>query len=190
MKQFATAALLWVTLVALPLSSGAADPMSKPGPAPEFPGNTPQTGDEETMRPYASIWRGKVLNINEPIFTIETGPGTQADIRTGKLTKFENAYKAMPGDWIEANVTQDGSVLWMKKSIPAYSLEGDLLKLDRDAFMLKDVKGKEIRLQFGNDSKVEGSHTVGERVRVEYTPDGKVLAVTPVKAMRGGCCEG
>ena len=89
------------------------------------------------------------------------------------------------GDWIEATVTPDMHMESMKKSTPAYTWEGDVLKVDGDAFVVKDDSGKEIRLQSGRDTKLIGSHKVGDQIRAEYTPDGKVLSLRPAKIMRG-----
>lgn len=178
-------AVLFVSVVAA--ASLYAAEQQQPGStqAPNVPGNIPQTGDEALAKKDADTVRGKVLKTDGRLFTIETGPGTQREIRGGTATKFEGQYKGSEGDWIEALVTPDSHIQWIKKSTPAYTLEGDVLKLEGDFFVVRDDSGKEIRLQTGKDTKVVGSHKVGERVRAEYTPDGQVLSVKPAKIARG-----
>ena len=72
-----------------------------------------------------------------------------------------------------------------KKSTPAYTLEGDVLKVDGDFLTVTGEGGKEVRLQTGKDTKLTGKHKVGDRIRAEYTPDGQVLSIKPVKIPRG-----
>jgi hypothetical protein len=172
-------------LAAPPAISLGAEAAPPQGSASEPSASTLQPRPEHTV-----VVRGKLIKSDDRHYTVETGPGTQTDMRATKLTKFENDYKGMQGDWIEANVSQDGSIVWLKKSTPAYTLEGDVLKMEGDVFVVKDVSGKEIRLQKGSDTKIVGSHKVGERVRAEYTPDGKALSIKPAKQMGGAGAAG
>jgi hypothetical protein len=147
----------------------------------EIPGNIPQTGDEALAKKDAEVLRGKLLKVQDQLYTLETSPGRQVNIRAGKATKFEGNYQGTDGDWVEATVTPDMHIQSIKKSTPGYTMEGSVLKVDGDFFVVKDDQGKEIRLQKGNDTKLIGTHKVGERIRAEYTPDGKALSVKPAK---------
>jgi hypothetical protein len=158
---------------------------SKGSKAVDMPGNIPQTGDEALAKKDADVWRGKLVKAGDGLYTLETSPGRQVTIRSERTTKFEDNYMGAEGDWIEALVAPDMHIESIKKSTPAYTWEGDVLKVDGDVFVVKDDTGKEIRLQTGSNSKVTGSHKVGDRIRAEYTPDGKVLSVRPAKIMRG-----
>jgi hypothetical protein len=148
-------------------------------------GEIPQTGDQLTAQRDAEVLRGKLLKAGDGLYTLETSPGRQVTIRSERTTKFDGNYMGAEGDWIEATVTPDMHMESIKKSTPAYVWEGDVLKVDGDALVVKDDTGKEIRLQTGSSSKVTGSHKVGDRIRAEYTPDGKVLSLKPAKIMRG-----
>ena len=165
----------------------AADQPSSSGSskAQENRGEIPQTGDQLTAQKDAEVFRGKLVKVDSETYTVETSPGKQVTVRSERKTKFEGNYMGAEGDWIEAIVTPDMHMESMKKSTPAYIWEGDVLKVDGDAFVVKDDSGKEIRLQTGSDTKLSGSHKVGDRIRAEYTPDGKVLSVKPAKIMRG-----
>jgi hypothetical protein len=155
----------------------AAEPMIPSGP--------PQTGDETSAKKDAEVMRGKLLRVEGELYTIETSPGKQVTARTGNNTKVDGSFKGMQGDWIEATVTPDMHIQSIKKSTPAYTLEGDLLKVDGDFLTITGEGGKEVRLQTGKDTKLTGSHKVGDRIRAEYTPDGQVLSIKAVKIPRG-----
>jgi len=151
----------------------------------EIPGNIPQTGDEALAKRDAEVMRGKLLKIDDRLYTVETAPGSQVSMRAGSATKFDSDYKGVEGDWIEALVTPDMHIQSLKKAPPAYTVEGSVLRVDGDFLVLKDTSGKETRLQTSRDTKMEGSHKVGERIRAEYAPDGRVLSVKPAKIQRG-----
>jgi len=153
--------------------------------AAEIPGNIPQSGDEVLAKKDAEVLRGKVLNVQGELYSVETAPGQRVSVRAGANTKFEGNNKGAEGDWIEAVVTPDMHLESLKKSTPAYTVEGSILKVDGDLFVVKDDKGKEIRLKKAGDTKVSGSNKVGERVRAEYTPEGQALSIKPAKIQRG-----
>ena len=144
-----------------------------------------QTGDEVMSAQAAETIRGKLLSVQDAKYTIETGPGRQESIRAENNTRFEGGYKGMEGDWIEALVAPDMQIKSLKKSTPAYTVEGDILTVTGDLLVVKDPAGKETRLQIGKDTKVAGTHKVGDRIRAEYTPDGHALSVKPSQITRG-----
>jgi len=150
-----------------------------------IPSGPPQTGDETLAQKDAEVMRGKLLKVEGELYTVETSPGKQVSVRTGSSTKFDGNFKGMEGDWIEAMVTPDMHIQSLKKSTPAYTLEGDVLKVDGDFLTVTGEGGKEVRLQTGKDTKLTGKHKVGDRIRAEYTPDGQVLSIKPIKIPRG-----
>ena len=150
---------------------------SKGSKALDIPGNIPQSGDESLAKKDAEVMRGKLVKVEDQMYMLETSPGKQVSIRSGQNTKFESDYKGMIGDWIEALVTPDMHLQSLKKSTPAYMVEGSVLKIEKDFLVVKDSLGKEIRLRTGKDAKIEGSHKVGDSIRAEYTPEGEVLSI-------------
>jgi len=150
-----------------------------------IPSGPPQTGDEIMAKKAAEAMRGKLVKVEGELYTVETSPGKQVTARTGGNTKFDGSFKGVAGDWIEATVTPDMLLQSIKKSTPAYTLEGDVLKVDGDFLTVTGEGGKEVRLQSGSGTKLTGSHKVGDRIRAEYTPEGQVLSIKPVKIPRG-----
>jgi len=144
-----------------------------------------QTGDEVMAAKATETMRGKLLKVQDTIYTVETAPGTQASIRAENNTKFEGGYKGSEGDWIEALVTPDMQIKSLKRSIPAYTVEGDVLTASGDTFVVRDSGGKEIRLQIGKNTKVAGTYKVGDRIKAEYAPDGRAISVKPSQITRG-----
>jgi len=158
---------------------------SKGSKALDMPGNIPQSGDESLSKKDAEVLRGKLVKVEDQMYTLETSPGKQVSIRSGQSTKFESDYKGMTGDWIEALVTPDMHLQSLKKSTPAYIVEGSVLKVEKDSLVVKDSSGKEIRLRMGKDAKIQGSHKVGDSVKAVFTPEGEVLSIKPAKAPIG-----
>ncbi len=164
-------------MIAMPLY--AADRPSTEGS--KVPGVTPQTGGEELSKKDAEVVRGKILKVGDGLYMIETSPGTQVTIRTGTSTKFESGYKGGEGDWVEALVSPDMHLETLKKSIPAYTTEGHVLTVDKEFFVVKNSAGKEIRLNIGGDTAIQGNYKVGDRIKAEFTPEGKTLSIKPAK---------
>jgi hypothetical protein len=148
------------------------------------PSSAPQASAEDLAKRDVIV-RGKLLKFDDRSYTVETAPGSQLELRADKATKFEGDYRGMPGDWIEVTASPEMLVRGLKKSTPGYTLEGDVLKVERDFFVIKDMSGKEIRLQMGKDTNIMGSHKVGERIRVQYTPEGQAISITSARPMAG-----
>ena len=89
-----------------------------------------QTGDEVMAAKAAETVRGKLLRVQDAMYTVETAPGTQASIRAENNTKFEGGYKGSEGDWIEALVTPDMQIKSLKRSPSTPSLR-QIRQLDR-----------------------------------------------------------
>jgi len=138
----------------------------------------PQAGDEELV---VDTLRGKLLKADAGKYTVEMGPGSHLSLVIEPDTKFEENYKAMEGDWIEAFITPQMHVKSIKRSTPAYTMEGDILKVEGNFFVVRSSAGKEVRLQLGKDTKHEGPLKVGDRIKTEYAPNGAALSIKPAK---------
>jgi hypothetical protein len=156
------------------------DSRSKGSKGVQIPGSTPQTGDEASTKD-ADWVRGKLIKTGDGLYIFETSPGTQISVRTGSNTKYDGNYKGVEGDWIQALVSPDMNLETLKKATPGYTVEGSVLNVDNEFFVVKDSAGKEIRLNIGGDTKFQGAHKVGDRVRAEFTPEGKALSIKPIQ---------
>ena len=60
-------------------------------------------------------------------------------------------------------------------------MDGDILKVEGNFFVVRSSAGKEVRLQLGKDTKHEGPLKVGDRIKTEYAPNGAALSIKPAK---------
>jgi len=60
-------------------------------------------------------------------------------------------------------------------------LQGRLLKIEGESYIVKDATGKEVRLRVGKDTLVDGRIKVGDKIDAQVGPDGHALTV--LKAM-------
>jgi hypothetical protein len=147
---------------------------------------TPQTGDQITAITDAMPLKGEVLRVEgEGVYLIEPFPGRKVRVRVNEHTKMPENFLPMPGDWIEAQITPDLHASMMQRSSPAYTMEGDLLDVEGNLFVVVDASGKQVSLRLSPDTKIKGKSKVGDWIRVEFTPDRKAVSVAPTKISRG-----
>jgi hypothetical protein len=147
---------------------------------------TPETGDQITAIKDAVNVKGKVLKVlADGVYLIEPLPGRKVRVRVNDHTTMQQNFLPMPGDWIDAEVTPDLYARMMQRSTPAYTMEGGLLDVEGNLFILEDASGKEVSLRLSPETKIEGKSKVGDWIRVEFTPDRKALSIAPAKVMRG-----
>lgn len=146
----------------------------------------PQTGDQITAITDAVPLKGEVLRVEaEGVYLIEPFPGKKVRVRVNEHTEMPENFLPMPGDWIDAQVTPDLHARMMQRASPAYTMEGGLLDVEGNLFVVVDASGKQVSLRLGPDTKINGKSKVGDWIRVEFTPDRKAVSVAPTKIMRG-----
>jgi hypothetical protein len=147
---------------------------------------TPETGGQITAITDAVSIKGKVLKVEaDGVYLLEPFPGRKVRVRVNDHTEMPQNFLPMPGDWIEVQVTPDLHARMMQRSQPAYTMEGDLLDVEGNLFVLVDASGKEVSLRLSPETKIEGKSKVGDVIRVEFTPDRKAVSIAPAKIMRG-----
>ncbi|THI86083.1 MAG: hypothetical protein CAF41_009220 [Nitrospira sp. CG24A] len=57
------------------------------------------------------------------------------------------------------------------------TVKGDLLKIDGEFYVLKEMSGKEIRLHVDKTSTLEGSINVGEKVEAQATEKNHAVSI-------------
>jgi hypothetical protein len=60
-------------------------------------------------------------------------------------------------------------------------LQGQLLKIEGESYVVKDATGKDIRFRVGKDTVVDGRIKVGDKIDAQMGADGQ--AVTVLKAL-------
>ena len=65
----------------------------------------------------------------------------------------------------------EGSAATPEKLPPAV-VEGEVIKIDRESYLVKDRSGKEIKIQLDQRTNVEGNLQVGDKVIAHMEPQG------------------
>jgi hypothetical protein len=147
---------------------------------------TPQTGDQITAITDAVPLKGEVLRVEaDGVYLIEPFPGRKVRVRVNEHTRMPENFLPMPGDWIDAQVTPDLHARMMQRSSPGYTMEGGLLDVEGNLFVVVNASGKQVSLRLSPDTKIKGKSKVGDWIRVEFTPDRKAVSIAPAKIMRG-----
>ena len=58
------------------------------------------------------------------------------------------------------------------------TVQGDVLKIEGDSYVVKDMTGKEIRLHVDKTTKLEGSFKAGDKIEAQVTEKGHALSIT------------
>lgn len=57
------------------------------------------------------------------------------------------------------------------------TVKGDLLKIEGDAYVVKDMTGKEIRLHVDKTTELEGSFKAGDKIEARATEQDHALSI-------------
>lgn len=61
------------------------------------------------------------------------------------------------------------------------TVDGDLLKIDGEFYVVKDTSGKEIRLHVNKTSKLDGTFKAGDKVEAQATEKNHVVSMKHVQ---------
>ena len=61
------------------------------------------------------------------------------------------------------------------------TVKGDLLKIEGDFYVVKDMAGKEVRLHVDKTTKLEGAIKVGDKVEAQATEKDHALSIKHVQ---------
>ncbi len=126
--------------------------------------------------------QGDVLKIEGDSYVVKDMTGKEIRLHVDKTTKLEGSFKA--GDKIEAQVTEKGHALSITKPLVAdaqipgpQTVKGDVLKMDGEFYVVKDVAGKEIRLHVDKTTELEGSFKAGDQIEARATEKDHALSI-------------
>jgi ketosteroid isomerase-like protein len=127
---------------------------------------------EELPKAESEILKGKLLKIERAFYVIESAPGKEVRVSAPLDPTVDDSGKLLIGEWIETQISSDLHVTSIKKSAARYTVEGDLIKTDGDVYIVADATGNHVALKVTKDTKLDGSYKIGDKIRVEFTPDG------------------
>ncbi len=61
------------------------------------------------------------------------------------------------------------------------TIKGDLLKIDGEFYVVKDMAGKEIRLHVDKTSQLDGTFKAGDKIEAQATDKGHVSSIKQAK---------
>ena len=61
------------------------------------------------------------------------------------------------------------------------TIKGDLLKIDGDFYVVKDLAGKEVRLHVDKTSQLDGAFKAGDKIEAEATDKAHAASIKHVK---------
>ena len=64
-------------------------------------------------------------------------------------------------------------------------VNGDLLKIDGEFYVVKDASGKEVRLHVDKTTKMEGALKAGDKIEAQASEKGHALSIKPAGAAAG-----
>ena len=127
---------------------------------------------DELPKPESEILKGKLLKIERAFYVIESAPGKEVRVSAPLDAGVDDNGKSLIGEWIEAQISSDLHVTSIKKSAPRYTIEGDLMKIEGDVYIVADGPGNRVQLKLTKDTKVDGTYKIGDKIKAEFTPDG------------------
>jgi uncharacterized protein YdeI (BOF family) len=126
--------------------------------------------------------QGDVLKIEGDSYVVKDMTGKEIRLHVDKTTKLEGSFKA--GDKIEAQVTEKGHALGITKPLVAdaqipgpQTVKGDVLKMDGEFYIVKDMAGKEIRLHVDKTTELDGSFKAGDQIEARATEKDHALSI-------------
>jgi hypothetical protein len=123
--------------------------------------------------------RGEVVKIDGDIYTVEDDLGRQLKLHV--VPTAEKDVDVQIGDEIVARTTHRGKEVYIKslKKISSSSsqsllVEGRVVKIDGDSYLVKDISGREVRLHVDGRTSKDGNITIGDNVQAHI--DGGTAA--------------
>ena len=137
------------------------------------------TAQDAKKANWTGTVRGEVIKIQDGAYIIEDSLGREVRLILGKDAVGDENIQV--GDEIVARVVHKGketSIKSLKKLLstsiissspagaPAGMIEGEVLKIDGESYLVKEADGKEVHLKVDNRTWKDGNITVGDRIQI------------------------
>lgn len=139
----------------------------------------------DTAAPGTQTIQGDLLNIEGEFYVVKDTTGKDVRVHVDNTSKLEGSFKV--GDKVEAQVTEQGHALSITKPLVAdaqtgpQTVQGDVLKMDGDVYIVKDMTGKEIRLHVDKTTDLQGAVKAGDKIEAQVTEQGHALSMKRVQ---------
>jgi uncharacterized protein YdeI (BOF family) len=118
------------------------------------------------------VIEGQVVKIDGGTYTVRDSTGRELRVHVDENTQADNSLKV--GDRVFARIAHIPADVYakslqkstLKGNIQALPnpIEGEVLKTEGDVYIIRDVSGKEVRLQVDKATKMDSNLTVGDRI--------------------------
>jgi uncharacterized protein YdeI (BOF family) len=141
-----------------------------------------KAAEKAPITPGLQTVTGDVLKIDGDSYVVKDMTGKEIRLHVDQTTKLEGAFKA--GDQIEAQATEKGHALSITKPLVAdaqipgpQTVKGDVLKMDGEFYIVKDMTGKEIRLHVDKTTELDGTFKAGDQIEARATEKDHALSI-------------
>ena len=137
--------------------------------------------DIASQKGWSGRVRGEVIKIDGDIYTVEDDLGRQLKLHV--VPTAEKDIDVQIGDEILARTTHRGKEVYIKSlkkiksaSSPSHIVEGMVVTIDGDSYLVKDISGKEVRLHVDGRTSKDGNITIGDNVQAHIDGGSAVHA--------------
>jgi len=118
------------------------------------------------------VIKGKVLKIEGETYTVRDRTGREVRVHVDQYTQMDATTKV--GDMIEVRIAHIPTDVYARSlekvastgsitPLPAM-IEGELLKIEGNSYLVRDTSGRKVRLQFDKATTMDNNLTVGDRI--------------------------
>ena len=131
---------------------------------------------EENSKSWTGTVRGEVMNIEGEVFIVQDSLDRKVRLEIGPNCTVDEPIQV--GDEIVAHIVHQGKEKYIKSlkrliSSPIIAsspmgtsavVEGEVLKIDRETYLIQDTAGKEVRIRVDAKTWKDGNITVGDSI--------------------------
>ena len=128
--------------------------------------------------------KGDLLKIDGEFYVLHDMTGKEIRLHVDQDTKTDGGFKT--GDKVEAQVTDKGHAFSIKHVnagsggiavLDPKTVNGDMLKIDGEYYVVHDMTGKEIRLHVDKETKLDGDFKTGDKIEAQVTAKGHAVSM-------------
>jgi hypothetical protein len=127
------------------------------------------SADDPSQKGWMGRLRGEVIKIEGDVYIVEDDLGRRLKLHI--TPKADRDADLRVGDEIIARTTHRGKDVWIKSikkiissGTPSRLVEGNVVKIDGESYLVKDISGKEVRLHVDGRTTKDGNITIGDHI--------------------------